>query len=273
MKNSNDAMAYAIERMGRNRKDKSGTPYVFHMMQVCANAFAAMAGAGFEGVDDVAMQAAILHDTVEDTPTSLQDLRDYGFGEDVVQLVDYLTHPDGLDYHEYILRLMGCPDHRATLIKLADLQSNTDLGRGLLPVKLEDGGELTVLDPDRCNQMRLYYCAAEMLASETPVELAGAGAAMAGLLANLGRITLPAVRPALRGHAEALVSGGWAPNSLAAMAIIATESAGVIERVTNAVHDNLLERARVLAAAAAREAMAAKVRAAEAAAQAGAQQG
>ena len=71
--------------------------------------------------------AAVLHDVVEDTPVSLEDLHAEGFGRTVLEAVELLTHPDGMSYEAYVDRLAGNPVARR--VKLADLAHNMDITR------------------------------------------------------------------------------------------------------------------------------------------------
>lgn len=88
-----------------------GEPYITHPIAV-ANLV--------EGVRDVVV--ALLHDVVEDTPTTLDDLRAMGFHKVTVLAVDAITKRDGEDYLEYLDRVMQ--NSIASLVKLADLHHN-----------------------------------------------------------------------------------------------------------------------------------------------------
>jgi (p)ppGpp synthase/HD superfamily hydrolase len=70
---------------------------------------------------------AVLHDIVEDTDISLNDLRNEGFSEEVVSAVECLTKQVGENYDSYIERISFNP--LAVKIKLADLEDNRDLTR------------------------------------------------------------------------------------------------------------------------------------------------
>ena len=71
--------------------------------------------------------AAILHDTVEDTNWTLDQLRSQGYPDIVVELVSILTRVDDESYEDYIERIKNHPD--AIKIKLADLEDNMDVRR------------------------------------------------------------------------------------------------------------------------------------------------
>lgn len=72
-----------------------------------------------------------LHDVVEDTPMTLDDLREAGFPELIVQAVDSVTRRDGETYLDFILR--SKKNVIGAVVKLADLRDNlSDLRPGSL---------------------------------------------------------------------------------------------------------------------------------------------
>lgn len=96
--------------------DKGGVPYVFHPIHVA------------EQMDDeISTAAALLHDIIEDTPLTGDDLRDQGFPEIVVSAVEKLSRGEDESYMAYIDRIK--PDDLARKIKLADLAHNSDRSR------------------------------------------------------------------------------------------------------------------------------------------------
>ena len=92
--------------------DKGGVPYIFHPIHLA------------EGMDDeISTCVALLHDTVEDTDVTLEDLaRD--FPAEVVNAVRLLTHGDDVEYFDYVRVIKADPI--ATKVKLADLAHNSD---------------------------------------------------------------------------------------------------------------------------------------------------
>jgi (p)ppGpp synthase/HD superfamily hydrolase len=74
-----------------------------------------------------ARMAAVLHDVVEDTAVTLEQLRAEGFPETVIEAVELLTKRDGEDYEAFIRRV--APNPIARKVKLADLRDNSDLSR------------------------------------------------------------------------------------------------------------------------------------------------
>ena len=96
--------------------DKAGNPYIEHPLRVMNQV---------ESEEEKIV--AVLHDIVEDTDISLDDLRNEGFSEEVVSAVECLTKQDGENYDSYIERISFNP--LAVKIKLADLEDNRDLTR------------------------------------------------------------------------------------------------------------------------------------------------
>ena len=84
-----------------------------------------------EGVGSIAIELGLgrdhiavgyLHDVVEDTYLTLDDLKELGFGFDIIESVDRLTQREGEDYEEYLDRLTG--DEVAWQVKLLDIMHN-----------------------------------------------------------------------------------------------------------------------------------------------------
>ena len=99
-------------------KDKGGKPYILHCLQVMYDTNS--------DNEDVKM-AAVLHDVIEDTNHTLEDLRTMGYSDDTITLLDLLTHNTNDTYEAYITRLSSNPD--AILIKQADLRHNSLIAR------------------------------------------------------------------------------------------------------------------------------------------------
>jgi (p)ppGpp synthase/HD superfamily hydrolase len=100
----------------QGQRDRNGQPYVLHVLRVMLRV-----------ETDEQRTAAVLHDLVEDTPHSLEELRALGFDEHVVHAVDCLTHRDGEPYEAYVQR--AASDPIARVVKVADLEDNMDLRR------------------------------------------------------------------------------------------------------------------------------------------------
>ena len=102
-------------RAHAGQTDKAGRPYIDHPRRVAARVHDTT-----DRPDAVAV--AWLHDVVEDTPVTLEQLRDLGFTETVIRSVDALTRrPDEGD--AYYRRVAA--DELARIVKLADIWDNT----------------------------------------------------------------------------------------------------------------------------------------------------
>ena len=77
--------------------------------------------------DEITCCAALLHDTVEDTNITFDDLRQEGFPEEVIRILRLLTHDPAEDYYDYVKRI--AKDPQARKVKLSDLYHNSDLSR------------------------------------------------------------------------------------------------------------------------------------------------
>ena len=95
--------------------DKAGVPYIFHPLHLA------------ETMDDeISCCAALLHDTVEDTDVTLEQLA-AEFPAEVVEAVRLLTHAPGTDYYDYVRAIRENPI--AMKVKFADLDHNSDQSR------------------------------------------------------------------------------------------------------------------------------------------------
>jgi GTP pyrophosphokinase len=111
------------ERLHQDQKRKSGEPYITHPLAVTT----ILAGIG---MTEPTLVASLLHDTVEDTPYTLEECRQ-DFGDEVATLVDGVTKLDKVQYGESAnaetIRKMIVAmsrDIRVLVIKLADRLHN-----------------------------------------------------------------------------------------------------------------------------------------------------
>ena len=105
--------------------DKIGVPYIYHPVHLAEQMT----------TEDTCV-VALLHDVVEDSECSLDDLRAQGFTNAQIEAVGLLTHEirEGLDYEgreqeylDYVRRLKS--NTLARTVKLADLTHNMDPNR------------------------------------------------------------------------------------------------------------------------------------------------
>lgn len=92
--------------------DKFGIPYIFHPMHVA------------ESMDtEEECIVAILHDVVEDTDVTFENL-EKEFSNTVIEALKLLTHDKSVPYQDYVLKLKD--NEIARKVKLADLNHNSD---------------------------------------------------------------------------------------------------------------------------------------------------
>jgi (p)ppGpp synthase/HD superfamily hydrolase len=72
---------------------------------------------------------ALLHDVVEDTSVTLEDLRSMGYSDAVVDAVSLLTRPRGTPYADWIGEIAASGNTQAIRVKIADNSHNLDPGR------------------------------------------------------------------------------------------------------------------------------------------------
>lgn len=123
------AMRLAYEAH-KEQYDKGGVPYIFHPYHIAEQ---------LEEEYDICV--ALLHDVVEDTEVTLEDLEQAGFPKEVVEAVGLMTRDKEITYLDYVRRLKTNPI--AKKVKLLDLAHNTD------PTRLVDGKEKSASLLDR----------------------------------------------------------------------------------------------------------------------------
>jgi (p)ppGpp synthase/HD superfamily hydrolase len=111
-----------MRRAHEGQIDKSGRPYYLHPLRVAMRLSHCTAAE---------RHAALLHDVVEDTPVTLQELRETGYSDEVLELVDLLTRrkPDAESHNAYVERLVQSRNVKALRVKLADVYDNMSPAR------------------------------------------------------------------------------------------------------------------------------------------------
>lgn len=100
----------------KDQVDKSGIPYVTHPLHLAE-----------QMPDETTTIVALLHDVVEDSDYTLEDIQKAGFPKAVTDALALLTHDESVPYLEYVAALQNNPIARC--VKLADLKHNSDLSR------------------------------------------------------------------------------------------------------------------------------------------------
>ena len=115
------AMQVAYEAH-QGQYDKNGVPYIFHPYHVAE-----------QMTDEVSVCAALLHDVVEDTEVSIEDLEQM-FPKEVTEVLRLLTHDPKEDYEAYVRRAAAHPIARN--VKLGDVLHNADQSRIVDPARI-----------------------------------------------------------------------------------------------------------------------------------------
>src|SRR5579859_2025018 len=110
-----DAILLAVQAH-RGQVAKGGEPYMLHVLRVMLRLDS-----------EHERMAGVLHDVVEDTPYTLDDLRQMGYPTAVVAAVDHLTRRQSESYEAFVERALADPIARR--VKLADLEDNMDVRR------------------------------------------------------------------------------------------------------------------------------------------------
>ena len=100
----------------KEQTDKTGMPYVFHPFHVAE-----------QMTDEISAVCALLHDVVEDSDYTFEDLAEMGYPQEVIDVLKLLTHDSETPYLDYVKAIAVNPI--AKRVKLADLAHNSDLSR------------------------------------------------------------------------------------------------------------------------------------------------
>ena len=100
----------------KKQVDKSGMPYVFHPFHLAE-----------QMKTEETTVVALLHDLVEDTDYTIEDLTSMGFSKSITDAIALMTHANDVEYMDYVREIKNNPIAKA--VKLADLKHNSDLTR------------------------------------------------------------------------------------------------------------------------------------------------
>ncbi|EKQ68177.1 hypothetical protein OsccyDRAFT_2697 [Leptolyngbyaceae cyanobacterium JSC-12] len=119
----------------QNQRDRSNAPYILHPLRMM------MRGQTLEE-----QIVAVLHDVVEDSDWTLEQLADEGFPSEIVDAIACLTRCEQESYDEFIARILS--NSLATRVKRYDLEDNMTLTRL---------GQLTNKDMERLHRYHTAY--------------------------------------------------------------------------------------------------------------------
>lgn len=100
----------------KGQKDKGGDSYILHPLRLM-----------HQMKTETEMMVAVLHDVIEDTSHSLEDLRNNGYTQEILEALDCLTKQGNESYDAFIERVKKNPI--ALKVKIADLEDNMDIKR------------------------------------------------------------------------------------------------------------------------------------------------
>lgn len=127
-----------INKIFKDKLDKGGNPYINHLYYVSNR------------LDNIDMKTVgLLHDLLEDTIITKDDLKYIGFSSEIIDAVELVTKKEDESYGEYIDRIIESNNMIAINVKLIDMENNMDLSRIKKP---------TIEDIERCeNKYRPQY--------------------------------------------------------------------------------------------------------------------
>ena len=123
------------------QEDKSGWPYILHPVHLAEQMT----------TEDTCV-VALLHDVVEDTGVTLEDLAKEGFTEEQLEAVRVMTHAKEVPYLDYVREI--AKDPIARVVKRADLKHNLDLHRMLPSRESYTQGFSEDAEESLCDTMR-----------------------------------------------------------------------------------------------------------------------
>ena len=100
----------------KDQLDKNGIPYIYHPVHLAE-----------QMTDEATICVALLHDAVEDTDITFEELENAGFTKEIMGAIRCMTHDKAVPYMDYIQEIKKNPI--AKCVKLADLRHNSDLTR------------------------------------------------------------------------------------------------------------------------------------------------
>lgn len=98
------------------QKDKAGKTYILHPLRIMSKM-----------KTEEEMSVALLHDVIEDSGFTAQDLLDEGIPSSIVDAVQLLSRNDNEDYYEFIEKLLN--NKLSAKVKRADIEDNMNILR------------------------------------------------------------------------------------------------------------------------------------------------
>ncbi len=123
----------------KDQKDRAGAPYILHPLRLMTKA-----------VGVLEKTVAVLHDVIEDTTVTFDELEQEGFCREVLIALDLLTHRKNVSYSAYVDRIME--NRLALRVKMLDWEDNLNV------LRLD---RLCEADYTRISKYHTYYKKAE----------------------------------------------------------------------------------------------------------------
>ncbi len=109
------ALAIALDAH-KGQVDKAGKPYILHPLRLLLSL-----------EDEVEMIAALLHDVIEDSDVTEEDLKNEGIPDESIEIIRYLTKKPGEVYDDFIKRISA--HQKASRVKIKDIEDNMNVSR------------------------------------------------------------------------------------------------------------------------------------------------
>lgn len=100
----------------KGQLDKGGHPYILHPLAVMNRV---------ESMEEKIV--AVLHDAIEDSEVTIEELRDLGFSEEILTAIHLLTRSTEDSYEEFIEKTTT--NRTARNVKIADIKENMNISR------------------------------------------------------------------------------------------------------------------------------------------------
>ncbi len=147
MKHPIDIALQIATKAHEGQLDRDGYPVILHPITV-----------GMMGDTDEEKIAGFLHDVVEDSDFTFEDLMQAGIPSGVVGALRLLTHEKGTDYDEYVQRIIDSGNPIALHVKYNDLRHNYARGKAYPELQKKHGRALEKVKAavEKCSEITLY---------------------------------------------------------------------------------------------------------------------
>lgn len=147
MKHPIDTALQIATKAHEGQKDRDGYPVILHPITV-----------GMMGDTDEEKLAGFLHDVVEDSDYTFDDLLREGIPIGVVNALRLLTHEKDTDYYDYVQRIIDSGNPIALQVKYNDLRHNYARGKAYPDLQQKHGKALEMVKAaiESCSQIELY---------------------------------------------------------------------------------------------------------------------